>query len=313
MGGHGGLAASEEEFREVEPVAVRELLRLRAAREAIGQVHGTRSVPKRGQQGRLADGDGHVIVPGLHPEVPGQAAAARELRDCGAGARQQALRYARIGLAVLLLVALPFTGSRAMVLITTAALMVLPLANGWLSGRWRREAHKLRALALGLAAVAGLVLVALSTLGWMRVDRLEEGRSAMTAQTATLATEAMPLGSGAGSFVPWFEANLPDAMLIHAWYNHAHNEYVQWWLEGGVAGLAWIALLLFGFAWSRPRRGRDGRRPDGAWVGSWLGAGCLLAHSVVDYPLRTPALATAGAWLAATAIAAALYRRRTAK
>ena len=135
----------------------------------------------------------------------------------------------------------------------------------------------------------------------------------MTAQTATLATEAMPLGSGAGSFVPWFEANLPDAMLIHAWYNHAHNEYVQWWLEGGVAGLAWIALLLFGFAWSRPRRGRDGRRPDGAWVGSWLGAGCLLAHSVVDYPLRTPALATAGAWLAATAIAAALYRRRTAK
>ena len=215
--------------------------------------------------------------------------------------------------AVLLLVALPFTGSRAMVLITTAALMVLPLANGWLPGRWRREEHKLRALALGLAAVAGLVLVALSTLGWMRVDRLEEGRSAMTAQTATLATEAMPLGSGAGSFVPWFEANLPDAMLIHAWYNHAHNEYVQWWLEGGVAGLAWIALLLFGFAWSRPRRGRDGRRPDGAWVGSWLGAGCLLAHSVVDYPLRTPALATAGAWLAATAIAAALYRRRTAK
>ena len=230
-----------------------------------------------------------------------------------AGARQQALRYARIALAVLLLVALPFTGSRAMVLITAAAVMVLPLANGWLPGRWRREEHKVRALVLGLAAVAGLVLVALSTLGWMRVDRLEEGRSAMTAQTATLAAEAMPLGSGAGSFVPWFEANLPDAMLIHAWYNHAHNEYVQWWLEGGVAGFAWIALLLFGFAWSRPRRGRDGRRPDDAWVGSWLGAGCLLTHSVVDYPLRTPALATAGAWLAATAIAAALYRRRTAK
>ena len=241
----------------------------------------------------------------------GLGAMGREGR-AAAGARQQALRYARIGLAVLLLVALPFTGSRAMVLITTAALMVLPLANGWLSGRWRREAHKLRALVLGLAAAAGLALVAVSALGWMRVDRLEEGRSAMTAQTASLAAKAMPLGTGAGSFVPWFEANLPDAMLVETWYNHAHNEYVQWWLEGGVAGLAWIALLLFGFAWSRPRRGRDGRQPDGAWVGSWLGVGCLLAHSLVDYPLRTPALATAGAWLAATAIAAALHRRRAA-
>ena len=29
------------------------------------------------------------------------------------------------------------------------------------------------------------------------------------------------------------------------------------------------------------------------WVGSWLGVACLLAHSVVDYPMRTPALATA--------------------
>ena len=235
--------------------------------------------------------------------------------------RRQALHYARIGLAVLLLVALPFTGSRAMVLITAAALIMLPLVNGWLPGRWRRESRKARVLVLGLATAAGLALVALSTLGWMRVDRLEEGRSAMTAQTAALAAEAMPLGSGAGSFVPVFEAHLPDAMLIHAWYNHAHNEYVQWWLEGGVAGLAWSVLLLAGFAWARPRRDRpdsareardrsrpdgaredrDRGRPDGAWVGSWLGVGCLLAHSVVDYPLRTPALATAAAWLAATA------------
>lgn len=215
------------------------------------------------------------------------------------------------GLAVLLLIALPLTRSRGMVLIAAAALLALPLVNGWLAGQARKYHGGLRVAAISAAGLAAFALVGLSTYGWMQVDRLEEGRAEMASVTARLAWDAMPFGTGAGSFVRWFEANLPAHMLREQYYNHAHNEYVQWWLEGGIAGLAWIALLLAGFAWTFPRRGRNGKRPDWAWVGAWLGAGCLLAHSVVDYPMRTPALAVAGAWMAAVAVTATLRHRRS--
>ena len=236
-----------------------------------------------------------------------------EARQRLSDGRLRAFKIGRIGLAVLLLMGIPFTGSRGMVLIAAAALMALPLANGWLASQWRRPGGKRRVLGIGLAGLAVAALVAAVTLGWMRVDRLEGGRSALAASTAEMAIDAMPMGTGAGSFVPWFDAHVPDALLQYEYYNHAHNEYVQWWLEGGIAGLGWIVLLLAGFAWARPRRSLDGQRPSGAWVGSWLGVGILLAHSVADYPMRTPTLAVAGAWMAAVVLAAALGRREASR
>ncbi|MFT3755267.1 MAG: O-antigen ligase family protein [Pseudoxanthomonas sp.] len=228
----------------------------------------------------------------------------------GSDGMRRLLGWGRIALAVLLLFALPFTGSRGMVLIAAAAVVLLPLANGWLGRQRRRRGGRRRVLILGGFGLAGLALVASIALGWMQVDRMGMGRSTLAAATAKIAVDSMPLGVGAGGFVQWFDAHTPAAELQYAWVNHAHNEYLQWWLEAGVAGLAWGALLLGGFIWARPRRDADGHRPGRAWVGSWLGVGILLAHSVVDYPLRTPALATAGAWMAAVVLAAALKRRK---
>ena len=205
------------------------------------------------------------------------------------------------------------TGSRAMVLIGAAAVIALPLVGGWLGRKWRHRHGRRQVLVLGGAGLAGLVLVLWIAMGWMRVDRMEQGRSVMAAATTALAVEAMPAGIGAGAFVPWFDAHIPEPMLQYNYINHAHNEYLQWWLEGGVAGLAWSLLLLAGFIWACPRPDARGHRPDAAWVGSWLGVACLLAHSVVDYPMRTPALATAGAWMAAVAIASRLRQRQRRK
>ena len=217
----------------------------------------------------------------------------------------------RIGLALFFLVAIPFTGSRGMTLIATAMLLMLPLANGWMR-RWIRSEGGVSSRVLGVVVVqiVGFALVIVSILGWMRVDRLEEARGALRDATASMAGQAMPFGSGVGSFVPWFEAYLPVGLLQQEYYNHAHNEYVQWWLEGGVLGLVWIALLFVGFWWTRPRGVSRAVGPQGVWVGSWLGVGCVLAHSFFDYPLRTPALATATAWLAAIAVTCTIRHRR---
>lgn len=217
----------------------------------------------------------------------------------------------RIGLAGLFLAGMALTNSRGMALIAAAALLVLPLANGWMGRQIRSEGGTWRVVAAVAAQVTGFAVVMASTLGWMQVDHLEEIRGILRDVTAELAWNAMPFGSGAGSYVPWMDAHLPDALLQPYYYNHAHNEYVQWWLEGGVLGLGGIFLLLAGFCWARPRRVSRAPRAEGTWVGAWLGIGCVLAHSIVDYPLRTPALATATAWLAAVAVSCAIdYRRQ---
>ena len=225
--------------------------------------------------------------------------------------RYLARRVAVAGLGLFLLVGLPLTGSRAAVLVAAAALLAVPLCNGWLGRRLRRRADRGMGLAAAIAGgLAGAALL-LAASAWLRVDRAEESRSALFAATASMAGDAMPAGIGVGAFVPWFDAHAPKALLQWEYFNHAHNEYLQWWLEGGVAGLAWIGLLL-GFAWwSRPRPG-PGRRPDWLWVGSWLGVMVVLAHSLADYPLRTPALMTFTALLAGIAASNAIHALRAA-
>jgi O-antigen ligase len=77
-----------------------------------------------------------------------------------------------------------------------------------------------------------------------------------------------------------------------AFVNHAHDDFVETWLEAGWAG----AILIAGFlawwvtaSWSRlgDRRGRGAAL---SLAGSTI-VGMMAIHSLVDYPLRTPALA----------------------
>ena len=56
-------------------------------------------------------------------------------------------------------------------------------------------------------------------------------------------------------------------------------------------------------------------RPQGGdWLATaaWLAVAVVLAHSLVDYPLRTTALMTVTAWFAGVTVAAALRRGRAA-
>jgi O-antigen ligase len=61
--------------------------------------------------------------------------------------------------------------------------------------------------------------------------------------------------------------------------NHAHNDWAEWAAEGGLPFVALLAMLAI---WSiRPAL-------DSLWG---LGVPAVFAHSLVDYPLREPALA----------------------
>ncbi len=100
-------------------------------------------------------------------------------------------------------------------------------------------------------------------------------------------------GSGMGSFPDVYEMFEPDALLSPFYFNHAHNDWAEVLLTGGlpmvlivIAGLAWFArrfLALGGRNLVKGYRG-DLRLPMLVIIIIFAAA------SLVDYPLRVPSL-----------------------
>lgn len=101
-----------------------------------------------------------------------------------------------------------------------------------------------------------------------------------------------PLGSGLGTFdrvYPLFE---PTSMIIPAIVNHAHNDILELAMELGLVGvllvLCWLAATLIAAL-------RNFSESDAALrkerFAALIVVGLLFAHSAIDYPLRTSALA----------------------
>jgi O-antigen ligase len=151
------------------------------------------------------------------------------------------------------------------------------------------------ALAIGLPLVAALGLVGASyaaeSSALVQSFATEPGGRIILAENTTRAAQAFfPTGSGPGSYVrvyAWFRGS---EQLGHSYANHAHNDYLEVFLETGLLG---GALVLAFVAWWVVRTGQAWRRSDvdSGWAkASSIVVGIGLAHSLVDYPLRTPAL-----------------------
>jgi O-antigen ligase len=213
-----------------------------------------------------------------------------------------------IALAATMLLSLPLTGSRAIIVLAlgaVAALLLLRLHARRAQGRGRRTIIPSLALvtATGFLAVVGWQ--------WLQVDRVEELRTHVATATLAAAQPLAPLGGGLGAFVPWFQQELPLQLRAHYFFNHAHNEYAQWWLEGGVAAmlvllLALATLAIAGTRVLRPLLSPGARsRPPLRGAAALIAIVVVLAHSVVDYPMRTPALMAVTAVLAAFVVSQA--------
>ncbi len=116
------------------------------------------------------------------------------------------------------------------------------------------------------------------------------------------ARQVQPFGGGIGSFETLYRASEPLAQITPTYFNHAHNDYLETWLEAGWVGV----VLLAGFlAWLGARvwriwSARDRSPEAGLAAAASLVPLLLLAHSVVDYPLRVEAIAVLFAFACAT-------------
>jgi len=130
---------------------------------------------------------------------------------------------------------------------------------------------------------------------------LQESRAPLWSMLFPLVQQFPLLGTGWGTF-PYVEV-LPrtSADDVGVLYEHAHNEYLEAWIEGGLVGLLLVVfagVLLLRYSYLAYVRNET--RPTGGLVlGALLGLCTVLIHSVGDFGLHIPAIAVLAAVVAA--------------
>lgn len=183
--------------------------------------------------------------------------------------------------AVALVIGLATTRSRAgMLMVALGALAVSVLAL---------RAHGRKALPWLLGgAVLVLALIVHLGLDWIleRAQQLWSGDHRLTIMAAStgLAAEFGWLGVGPGAFPVAYAAYEPLELIGAKIVNHAHNDWLEWWLEIGLL-LPLMGLLVGGWLW---RRLRNGHGPLHVYAqGALLVLLLNLIHALFDYQLRT--------------------------
>lgn len=190
------------------------------------------------------------------------------------------------------------TGSRSGLLMGTLALLSLPLVLP--QGTLRRGAIS-RGTWLGVAALlaAGLALAAIWLDRDLALDRLllaspiEDLRLRILPPLLELAREQWLWGTGLGSFERVYQVREPAALLLPVYVNHAHNDWLELVITGGLPAIVLVVLGL-GAVVARLPALVGGREADAlqplrrAALASMVLLGLA---SISDYPLRTPALA----------------------
>jgi O-antigen ligase len=156
---------------------------------------------------------------------------------------------------------------------------------------------KLMIGAMCVAAVFALQFALYRILERFASDPLEDGRISFARNTVEAAWAYMPFGSGLGTFVPVYAMfEKPQYAMVNAYANHAHNDILELWLETGVLGIGLMALFAIWFVFRSIDTWRHGRPHGVRDIDTSLAQAAtvvialLIAHSFVDYPLRTGAM-----------------------
>ncbi len=159
-----------------------------------------------------------------------------------------------------------------------------------------------------LAAVAGVAVVTTTLVASGRFDRILARFAGMDDPRLDYWTDLRwaldyygLVGTGFGTFVPVFKSAESLEAVVARVTNHAHNDYLEILLEGGLPAafllLAFVCLLAGTvFSGRKATLRREHALPFSAAL---IGIGLLLMASLVDYPLRMPALSAVLALLVA--------------
>jgi O-antigen ligase len=213
-----------------------------------------------------------------------------------------------VGLLVfaLLLLGVGMTRSRAGLMLAGIAIV----ASLWMGGSRRDKvpfSRRAMAVAIGLGILLVLHFAFTRLAARFETDLLDDNRFIIAAITAEAAWAYFPVGSGFGTFEAVYRLFEPASALTTFFANHAHNDWLELLLEGGlpaalllIAGTAWLGITGYR-AWRRGSgelHGLDRALRQGASISILV----IALHSLVAYPMRTPAISVLFAWCAAMLI-----------
>ena len=193
------------------------------------------------------------------------------------------------GAALVIAVGLALNGSLAgygiaLPVLVASALIIIPRNSA--ASRWMIPLA-------GVLLIVAIAAIALRPIGANLKASAEtsvQSREMILKTSIEATTQLMPFGSGAGSFENVYHLYEDHERLDpNTVVNHAHNDYVEIAMETGVPGLIVLALFLAWWAnavWRVWNNEEGGPYARAAAVAS----AAILAHSVVDFPLRTAAI-----------------------
>jgi O-antigen ligase len=140
-------------------------------------------------------------------------------------------------------------------------------------------------IALGRSAIDG------STLDQDATSSVQS-RQQILQTTLTSAKEYFPWGSGLGSFRQVYAMHEDPSGITPTYVIHAHNDYAELILETGLAGILLLVLFLIWWGAAARRIWTSAEAGPFAKAAS-IASAAVLAHSLVDFPLRTAAVTAA--------------------
>jgi O-antigen ligase len=204
---------------------------------------------------------------------------------------------ARFLVIVILIAAEIMTGSRAglgLMIVALVGAFALPVVD-------RRRSSGLTPVKLMFGSTILIIVLIVQfalyrILDKFAVDSIMGARTSIARNTIAAAKAYMPFGSGIGTFVPVYSMfELPNDEIANVYVNRAHNDLLEVWLEGGVisiilvgAFVTWLVLRSIDIWWRAPTNvsAFDLLLARAATMAIPL----IIAHSFVDYPLRTEAM-----------------------
>jgi O-antigen ligase len=222
--------------------------------------------------------------------IPFLAAIAAAAARNASMQRYSAVLAVSVGVGLLVILGLALNGSLAgyglaLPVIAASVLIVLP-------GRSR--------LRLGIVAIAALLMIgAVAALEATAVGSSDIGahaasatqsRAEIASTTNHAIADFMPFGSGLGSFRNVYSLYEQPQKVNDIYVVHTHNDYLETALELGIAGVALMLVFLAWWAaavWRAWRSAEAGPFARAAAIAS----AAVLVHSLVDFPLRTAAIA----------------------
>jgi O-antigen ligase len=126
---------------------------------------------------------------------------------------------------------------------------------------------------------------------YFELSKVEDLRTQALPVLLEMAKNHFPIGAGFGSFENLYKMWEPDSLLTPSYFNQAHNDGLQWIIEGGLPAITILAALI----WMIALRGIDicrsliaRERIQYVKIAAFFVTMMIFAASLADYPLRTP-------------------------